>query len=78
MTVFERPTRCDVAATLAASVHPELHRLEVFESEFTVEIVGRVGSYYLKQLAQESARDAIAGRKIVNRIVVDYSSIAGT
>ena len=68
--LFSAPRVDSVAVALLASGHPELRQLTVIESEFEVELTGRVGSYYLKQVAQETAREAIAGRRLVNRVVV--------
>ena len=71
MTALLSTTRVDsVAEALLANGHPELRQLTVIETEFEVELAGRVSSYYLKQVAQETAREAIAGRRLVNRIVV--------
>jgi hypothetical protein len=70
MITICRSDRSPVARVLAASPHAELHRLEVHESEFTVEIVGEVHWYYLKQLAQSSIRDAVGDRRLINRIIV--------
>jgi hypothetical protein len=62
-----------VAEALLANGHPELRQLTVIETEFEVELAGRVSSYYLKQVAQETAREAIAGRRLNNRVVVGQS-----
>lgn len=71
MTALLTSPRVDsVAEALLASGHPELRTLTVIETEFEVELAGRVGSYYLKQVAQETAREAVAGRRLVNRVVV--------
>lgn len=59
-----------VAQALLKSSNPEVRRLQVSETEDGVEITGRVSCYYLKQLAQESLRPAVAGKRIVNRVVV--------
>lgn len=70
--LLESPVRTagPVFDALAASDHPQLRRLVPSESEFEVELTGRVASYYLKQIAQETIRDAVAGRRLINRVVV--------
>lgn len=70
MITLELLHHSPVARALAASPHAELHRLEVHESEFTVEIVGEVNWYYLKQMAQSAIRDVLGHRRLVNRITV--------
>ncbi|MFO0935253.1 MAG: BON domain-containing protein [Gemmataceae bacterium] len=60
------------ADALIATGHPQLARIDVYESDSEVELSGHVASYYLKQVAQESVRVAVAGRKLRNRIVVGY------
>lgn len=57
-------------AVLSASPMPELRRLVVTTSENEVVITGRVSSYYLKQLAQESLRGSVGPRKLFNRVEV--------
>ena len=57
-------------AVLSASPMPELRRLVVTTSENEVVITGRVSSYYLKQLAQESLRGSVGPRKLLNRVEV--------
>ena len=49
--VLEKPSP---EATLSASPMPELRRLVVVASDHEVVITGRVSSFYLKQMAQES------------------------
>ena len=68
--LLESPKLEAVALVLRASGHPQLARLDVDESEFEVELTGRVASYYLKQVAQETIRETVAGRRLVNRVVV--------
>ncbi len=55
---------------LLKSSNPEIRRLNVRETDDTLEISGRVSCYYLKQMAQESLRAAAAGRRIVNVVTV--------
>jgi hypothetical protein len=50
---------------------PVLRQLAVEENDSAVVISGRVPSYYLKQLAQETIRRALGNRKLLNRITVD-------
>jgi hypothetical protein len=59
-----------VESVLCSSPHPELRRLLVIESEEEVRLIGSVTSYYLKQLAQESIRAALSGRRLKNLIEV--------
>lgn len=47
-----------------------MRRLNVKESDQTVEITGVVSCFYLKQLAGETVRSAAAGRTIKNRVLV--------
>ena len=68
--LLDSPRLDTVADVLRASGHPQLVRLVVLESDYEVEIDGRVASYYLKQVAQETVRDAVAGRRLVNRVIV--------
>ena len=55
---------------LTCSPMPELRRLMVTFNDDEVIITGRVSTYYLKQLAQESLRCAVGHRKLINRVVV--------
>jgi hypothetical protein len=57
-------------ALLSESPIPELRKLEVTETDSEVVITGRVSSYYIKQMAQESVRPAVAGRRLQNQVVV--------
>jgi hypothetical protein len=58
------------AQALRQSVHPALRRLAVEETESTVVITGRVNSYYLKQLAQETVLALGSQCTVVNRVLV--------
>lgn len=60
----------DPADALSNSPLPQLRRLEVAVSDGEVLITGRVGSYYLKQMAQEAVRPAVGRRRLVNRVEV--------
>jgi osmotically-inducible protein OsmY len=56
---------------LRQSAHPALRRLLIEETETTVVITGRVSSYYLKQLAQETIMQVRGIREVVNRVLVE-------
>jgi BON domain len=60
-----------VVQALRQSAHPVLRRLAVEESETTVVITGRVSTYYLKQLAQETIMTVCGSRDVVNRVHVE-------
>ncbi len=47
-----------------------LHSLEVTEAGDTIILSGKVGSYYFKQLAQETVISVAGAREIVNNIRV--------
>jgi Asp/Glu/hydantoin racemase len=55
---------------LRQSPIPPLRKLTVEESDATVIILGMVGSYYLKQLAQETVMPVLDGRELLNRVAV--------
>jgi hypothetical protein len=55
---------------LQQSAFPALRKLRVEETETVVVLLGRVSSYYLKQLAQEAVMPVLDGRELVNRVVV--------
>lgn len=55
---------------LRQSPLPSLRQLVLEEAEGTVVIQGKVSSYYLKQLAQETVMPLLEGRKLLNRVVV--------
>jgi hypothetical protein len=65
----QTPPSCAHLA-LHQSPLPLLRRLRLEESETTVVIHGQVSSYYLKQLAQETLRPVLGGRKLVNQVLV--------
>ena len=70
---------CSVLATepnevLAASPLPQLRRLVVTATDNEVVITGRVGTYYLKQLAQEALRPALGDRRLINQVEVSPQS----
>jgi hypothetical protein len=49
---------------------PALRRLDLEETDSAVVITGRVTSYYLKQLAQETILPVLAGRELRNHVNV--------
>jgi hypothetical protein len=55
---------------LRKSDYTELRRLEVIENGKEVILTGVVRSYYLKQMAQETVRPALAGRRLHNKVTV--------
>ncbi len=57
---------------LLRNAHPALRRLSVEETEEAIVISGRVGSYYLKQLAQEVVRPVRGVRQLVNCVTVAH------
>ncbi len=66
---------CDPVEPLAVSALRQspisaLHNLEVAAEGDTIVLMGRVGSYYYKQLAQEAVISVAHGREIVNQIRV--------
>jgi len=63
-----QPSRASVA--LRHSPLAALRKLTIQETESSVMILGRVPSYYLKQLAQEAVMPALGGRALVNRVTV--------
>lgn len=67
-TLLESPARA--AALLRDNPVNDLRRLDVIESETEIVITGIVTSYYLKQMAQETVRPALHGRKLRNRVLV--------
>ena len=59
-----------LASALRNSPIPALRKLSVEEGETTVTIQGKVSSYYLKQLAQETILPLVHGRALINRVQV--------
>ena len=55
---------------LKKSSHPALRNLRVEGSEGSLIISGRVTSYYLKQLAQETIMSVREGMQLVNKVDV--------
>ena len=61
-----------IVAALRQSSIPQLHTLEVAEDDGgTITLTGKVGSYYYKQLAQETVLGIASDREIVNNIRVE-------
>ena len=60
-----------IAELLAQSAQPLLRRLTIEETEEEVVLSGTLPTYFLKQLAQETVRPNLAGRRLLNRIVVN-------
>ena len=58
------------AHALRRSSHPALRYLCVEETDDSLIISGRVTSYYLKQLAQETLMPVRGERRVVNRVNV--------
>ncbi len=55
---------------LTSSPLGQLRRVRVTENESEVVLTGQVSSYYLKQMAQETVRNAVGVRRLLNRIEV--------
>jgi hypothetical protein len=55
---------------LGQSPIPILRRVKVEENSHKVILSGRLPSYYYKQLAQEAILPYLAGRELVNRVIV--------
>ena len=58
------------ASVLRESPIPALRKLSIEETEAIVLINGKVPSYYLKQMAQETIMPLLDGRALVNRVLV--------
>lgn len=55
---------------LRQSPQPLLRRLHVYESAEEIILAGTLPSYFLKQVAQETIRPVLGGRRLLNRIEV--------
>ena len=64
------PVSSRVVQALRQSSHPALRALAVEETEESIVLTGRVSSYYLKQLAQETVMPVRGPRQLVNRVLV--------
>lgn len=60
----------DLKRVLAQSSYPDLRRLRITASENIVTLSGIVPSFFLKQVAQESLRTCLGGRRLINNVVV--------
>jgi len=60
-----------VLKNIQPNCHPALRTLRVQETEEEIIVSGRVSSYYLKQLAQETLMPARGARELVNRVTVE-------
>jgi hypothetical protein len=58
------------ARALKKSSHPALRNLSVEGAEGDLIISGKVSSYYLKQLAQETIMSVREGLRLVNKVDV--------
>jgi hypothetical protein len=65
------PSRALLA--LHNSMIPALRKLRLEETNQAIIIYGVVSSYYQKQLAQETIKPVLDGRKLLNRVIVDRS-----
>ena len=59
-----------LALALCRSPIPALRKLTLDESDNSIILQGRVTSYYLKQLAQETLLPLLEGRQLLNRVQV--------
>jgi hypothetical protein len=59
-----------LTCVLRQSTYPDVRRLRVQVSEDTVILSGIVPSFFLKQIAQESLRSCLGGRRLINKVVV--------
>lgn len=72
-TLLAAPAR-SAAQALRDSPLPLLRTLSVTETDNEVIISGVVNTYYNKQLAQEAVIPILAGRRLLNHVVVKASS----
>ena len=72
-TLILEPSRLTLA--LRGSPIPALRKLSLEEGGTMVTIQGKVSSYYLKQLAQETILPLLGGRKLLNRVLVVHEAI---
>jgi hypothetical protein len=62
--------QCRAVQALKESSHPALRRLRIQETENAIIISGRVSTYYLKQLAQETIMSIRRDLALVNQVTV--------
>jgi hypothetical protein len=55
---------------LRQSPIPAVRKLSLEETDGMVVLLGKVSSYYQKQLAQEALMPVLGGRQLLNRVVV--------
>ena len=70
MTATSTLNQTPASSLLRDCAVADLRRLEVLENGDEVIITGIVPSYYLKQMAQETVRPAVAGRRLRNKVIV--------
>ena len=70
MTATSLDPAAPIARALRNCVFTELRRLDAIETDGEVVITGVVRSYFLKEIAQETVRPALRGRRLRNRLVV--------
>jgi hypothetical protein len=68
MLVTQEQSRAALA--LKQSPIPPLRRLSLEEANDTVIIHGKVSTYYMKQLAQETIIPVLEGRRLLNQVTV--------
>ncbi len=67
------PVATQASNALKKSSHPALRGLSVEGTDGNLVISGRVTSYYLKQLAQETIMPVREGMQLVNRVDVIHT-----
>ena len=70
MSTLSVPVQTRAVQALRQSSHPALRSLTVQETEESNIIFGRVKSYYLKQLAQETIMPVRGRLELVNKVTV--------
>jgi osmotically-inducible protein OsmY len=70
MEITQQDVAEAVSAVLASSSVRELRELRVDGSANTLQLSGRVRSFYHKQLAQETVRRVASGMQLVNHVRV--------
>lgn len=66
-----RDVTAHVRQILSTSPHTELRCLQVEQHGNSFFLQGNVGSFYVKQMAQEAVRGAVRGLRLVNNVSVD-------
>jgi len=67
----QTPVAVQAVHALRRSSHPSLRHLQVEGTEATLTISGKVSSYYLKQLAQETLMSVRGELRLVNNVDVE-------